>query len=183
VPVPQCHLTCNSPADCANPNVPARDASHYTCNVVCEYTGCQSDQECSTWFMKPSVCAKLYGATVASCNPKCAAPADCAKPNMPAFDASHYACTSGACEYTGCQSDQECTKSLGTPSVCTTLDGDKIPTCNRGCNTAADCVPLTTTIPAYDASYYTCNSGVCEYTGCKSAQECTMALLKPATCK
>ena len=46
------------------------------------------------------------------------APADCAVPNVPAYDASPYDCNGGVCEYTGCKPTDDCMMLLGKPAVC-----------------------------------------------------------------
>lgn len=108
-----------------------------------------------------------------ACAMSCGTAADCAAPGAPpAFDASHFACTNGVCQYTGCKSDQECTATNGQGWACRTTPGIPQPACVATCGTAADCTQPDA--PAHvDASHFACTNGVCEYLGCKNDQECT----------
>jgi hypothetical protein len=110
---------------------------------------------------------------VRSCQLTCAAAASCAAPDAPAvLDASHFACTNQLCEYTGCKSDKECTDYYGPNSACTeAVAGFK--DCNPTCTTAADCAAPDSPV-VLDASHYTCANKLCEYTGCRTNQECAV---------
>ena len=112
----------------------------------------------------------------AFCQRGCAVAADCASPS-PLYDASHYACESGACRYLGCNDDAECASTFASSAyVCRAVMppdvGLPIPTaarnCVLGCASASDCA----TSAAFDADNYRCDVDACVYTGCNTDAEC-----------
>ena len=170
-----CQQGCTKPADCATTTTAgAYDASHWSCNAgVCRYEGCKSDAECTATFggTKPYKCHATAG-SFAACVPACSKPADCATASA-AYDADNYACTSGICEYTGCNSTAECAASISDARIrCGRLPSWTFSACLFGCTSAADCA-MTGAGPAFDADNYRCTSGVCEFIGCHNAQECS----------
>ena len=102
------------------------------------------------------------------CSPGCTSAANCAIPNAPANDADNYACQNGACVYTGCLSDSECS-SQNPGTVCRLLAPINIKNCIKSCKVPADCAQTAAT---YDADNYTCDSGACVYHGCNNDAEC-----------
>ena len=106
-------------------------------------------------------------ATTPFCRVGCSAPADCATPTVPLYDAAHYACEDGTCRWTGCQADVECQASLGPTYACRPVLG--LMQCVQVCATTSTCGAGT---PAFDADNYACTGGVCEYAGCRSDAEC-----------
>ena len=55
-------------------------------------------------------------AHVRTCRATCTTPSDCAVAGQPLGDASHFKCTGGMCEWTGCKSAQDCASSRVTAS-------------------------------------------------------------------
>lgn len=100
------------------------------------------------------------------CLQSCDTPADC-DAGSAAYDADNYDCASGVCEWTGCNSDAECEAVL-PGSICT-QNATGPDYCAPVCSTAADCDMGSA---PFDADNYTCDSGVCTYTGCNSNEEC-----------
>ena len=95
---------------------------------------------------------------IPNCTQSCNTAADCDLGSS-AYDSDNYDCVSGACEWTGCNSDAECEATM-SGWVCTTaLSG--LDYCAMGCNTAADCDLGSA---PYDADNYECVSGACEWT-------------------
>ena len=101
-----CLPACAASADCDLGGGPAFDADNYACvGGGCVYQGCLSDVECQS--LGNYVCRDA-GAGTSFCLQACGAPADCDLGAGPAWDADNYACTAGACIYTGCTSTSEC---------------------------------------------------------------------------
>jgi hypothetical protein len=179
--VATCVATCTAAADCGTPGDPLYDPSHFTCAAgQCVWQGCKAASECSAEAHGGSfVCQAMDGSPVPACALACHAPADCvASGNTnPLDDASHFACTKGACEWLGCTSTADCTAGTGTNQVaCVAPPGSSTKTCVPTCAKASDCAssqggPLT------DASHYACKGGTCEWLGCKSTAECTQVLM------
>ncbi len=159
---PFCMPACNTTADCNLGSAPY-DADNYSCDEdYCEYTGCNSDAECKT--LGNQTCHDTAG--FSTCLLACGKAADCDIGGGVAYDADNYSCEQGACLYTGCNSDAEC-QSLGK-YVCHDFSGTSF--CALTCITASDCDYGGGA--AYDADNYSCDSGVCVYTGCNSDAEC-----------
>ena len=113
--VPFCVAACTVAADCTSTAGPAYDADNYSCeNGGCVYTGCTSDAECDA-SVSGTVCVDL-GAGYPTCVGSCETAADCDLGQL-AYDADNYACVSGHCEYTGCNSDAECMQFSGLVCV------------------------------------------------------------------
>jgi hypothetical protein len=99
-----CLQTCAVAADCATPSAPYDD-DNYACDAgACVYTGCNSDAECED--LGDYACESFEGG-LDLCVLTCDTPADC-DGGSAAYDEDNYACESGLCAYTGCNSDQEC---------------------------------------------------------------------------
>jgi hypothetical protein len=174
-----CRPTCSTAADCGMAGDPLYDPSHFACQKGrCEWLGCNSAAECSAEAHGGNfVCRSTGGAP--SCTPSCRTPADCVPPNAAGValeDASHFACTNGACVWLGCRSTAECAAAThATKVACDQPAGAPAPTCVPTCTSAADCAMQGTGILG-DASHYTCVAGRCQWLGCKSTMECTVAL-------
>jgi hypothetical protein len=117
--VPTCEHPCSTASDCASTNNGALyDADHFSCdNSTCTHLGCNSDAECN--WNKPAgtyACRKQAPSNeYAGCLKACSVPADCVLASTGlAFDADNFACKEGVCEYTGCNSNEECTSSNPT---------------------------------------------------------------------
>lgn len=106
--LPTCQIKCASAFDCASPT-PATDEDNWDCvDTQCVYLGCLTSQECMETFQSGNyTCAKLTDASVATCNPTCATPTDCAT-DSPLTDPDNWTCVDEECVYLGCKSDQEC---------------------------------------------------------------------------
>jgi|GEM_PF-1966914 len=116
-----CVASCSTPSDCtALSGVPAFDADNYLCEGGhCRYQGCNTDSECAQSYMDDSYGCNDVG-LYPLCMKRCASPSDCVVPNSSAlYDASHYACDAGFCQYTGCTSSTECDAAGLTGYVCT----------------------------------------------------------------
>lgn len=115
---PTCNLTCHAPSDCVTPNVAIYDASHYACNANrCEWLGCRSNTECASTYRNTAyACGAVSWSPVPTCYLSCGAPADCVTPNVPLYDATHYACNAGHCDWLGCRSASECVAAFQKPS-------------------------------------------------------------------
>jgi hypothetical protein len=106
------------------------------------------------------------------CQLQCASVLDCAPTpgTSTAFDEDNYACESGGCVYTGCNSDAECAASVpGT--LCREVPGTGVLSCLTACASAAECA-ITGGGPAFDADNYECQGSLCVYLGCNSDAEC-----------
>ena len=103
--IPICERACNTPVDCDLGSAPY-DSDNYQCTSgVCIYRGCNSDSECSA--LGDYGCHDL-GADHPFCVPNCSTNTDCDLGLLP-YDNDNYECTTEVfCQYTGCNSDQEC---------------------------------------------------------------------------
>ncbi|MBI5533459.1 MAG: hypothetical protein HY898_12135 [Deltaproteobacteria bacterium] len=108
-----CQLGCQTPTNCAT-DQGAFSAANYTCETDhCVYNGCGSDQECeTTMYSKTYKCADTPGLGYKTCQKSCAAPADCAVPNSPAYDVTTWTCEQNICRYQGCPNDAACKASM-----------------------------------------------------------------------
>lgn len=104
--VPTCVKGCATVADC-NLGSAAFDADNYSCAAgYCDYKGCNNDAECQSSFANSTyVCRKT--SALPMCGKGCTTAADC-NLGSAAFDADNYNCTSGICDYKGCNNDDEC---------------------------------------------------------------------------
>jgi hypothetical protein len=59
----------------------------------------------------------------------------------------------------------------GGSSATTTTTNHHMATCQATCSTASDCGKAND--PLYDSAHFACNSGVCQWQGCRSASECS----------
>ncbi len=179
--VSTCLATCAKAADCGTPGDPALRPAATSPAPRGSASGrsCKAASECAAAAHGGSfLCEATGGSSVPACVPACQKPADCVPPgNTDALeDASHFACTGGACEWLGCKATSECSASLHTSKVtCVQPAGAPGKTCVPTCKAASDCAssqggPLT------DASHYACKGGTCEWLGCKSTAECTQVL-------
>jgi hypothetical protein len=142
--------------------------------------------QCQDCPAETSAPAKLPAAPpdgVKECVQTCSRAVDCTSPRAsPLYDASHFNCADGRCEYTGCKNTAECTAAYGEKTVCEAAPGPSIAICVPTCSAPADCAEPRA--PAlYDASHFTCVRNRCEYTGCKSAAECTAAYGEKTVCE
>lgn len=167
---PSCLPACSTPSDCAL-GAPGYGAANYQCDRGgCVWIGCLSEADCSS--VPNTTCVATPGTTLRTCQKRCSTPSDCSS-NTPAYDADNYGCTSGICEYVGCNSTPECAATINDPRIrCGRLPAWSFSACLYGCTTATDCA-MAGAGPAFDADNYRCTSGVCEFIGCHSAQECT----------
>ncbi len=167
---PACAATCNTGVDCHFDNG-IRSADNHRCvNSTCEYTGCNSDQECATALSDTSYgCAPYTPGGLPSCVKRCSTVNDCAL-GSDLFGADNYACDSGYCRWTGCTSTNECTSAYrDTSYVCWQGPGWPFASCVKSCQTVADC---DFGAPSADQDNYACVAGICEWRGCASDQEC-----------
>jgi len=163
-----CAQSCTSNADCGL-GQEAFDADNFDCNEgACLYTGCNSDAECESW-LAGYVCAEVFGVSI--CLQGCDTSADCGLEGIAAHDADNYECTSGSCQYSGCNSNEEC-ESLGEGLVCLE-NAQGLSACVQGCDTNADCDLGNA---AQDADNHECTGGGCIYSGCNSDEECEESL-------
>ena len=57
--IPACYTTCTTANDCANPASVIVDADNWECAAgACEYTGCNSTQECKDGYNNPNYVCK-----------------------------------------------------------------------------------------------------------------------------
>ncbi|MFO0726573.1 MAG: hypothetical protein U1E65_22495 [Myxococcota bacterium] len=172
-PLLVCLQACTSPADCAQ-NAPGYTADHYRCDGACHWLGCASDADCAN--VPNTTCALTPGTSLRTCQKRCGSPVDCSAGTV-AYDADNYACPSGLCVYTGCNSDSECQTGLNDPAMrCGRLPGYTYAVCLKGCSASSDC-SLAQAGAAYDADNYRCTSGLCEYRGCNSTAECQSSFM------
>jgi hypothetical protein len=157
-PARVCAVECATAEDCDLGAGAAFDEDNYACRMGgCTYTGCTSDSECE--MQSPgTIC---HGDPGPTCVTACTSADDCASVG-PAEGPDNYACESGACVYTGCNADAECSDVV-PGQICRDF-GDGVPICTSSCNSAAGC-PL----PAQ----FECNDGACQFVGCASDDECT----------
>jgi hypothetical protein len=118
------------------------------------------------------------GIAVPTCLKTCSTPGDCAVGNV-AYDADNYRCTGGLCEYTGCNSAQECSAGVGAGYGCHQFQGWTYSTCVATCGSAADCA-IANGGTLYDADNYECSAGHCRWNGCNSTSECLSSLMNAA---
>lgn len=175
-----CLEACSTAADCAG-NVDLFDEDNYSCEAGgCEYLGCNSNQECIDFYGATSwVCRDFPGQETKWCNLTCSEPADCVPfASGDLFDASHYTCDAGMCNWTGCVSNAECAAQYGGTFVCHYVDG--MGTCVNGCGNATDCGDGGA---ANDADNYRCETGACVYEGCNDTAECKSSFGAGAICR
>ena len=169
-----CVQVCEHPADCSN-GWPPWDEDNYSCdNGACRYEGCLSDDECQAVAgMESYVCVVDELTQVRTCTKSCSSVSDCVMASGP-WDEDNYRCEAGACQYTGCNSDQECESVQGMESyVCAPQFQGGVDLCQPGCSTVEDCDLGS---QAYDQDNYTCDNGLCVYTGCNSDAECQASM-------
>lgn len=115
------------------------------------------------------------GTQVATCVKSCIGVGDCSL-GTAAFDGDNYSCTAGSCVYKGCNTDSECQSTLSDPTyLCRPVAG--LPSCVKGCATAADCKLGSA---AFDPDNYSCATGFCEYKGCNNDAECKSSFANPS---
>ena len=121
--IPYCVLTCMTADDCVT--IPgatgAFDADNYDCrSQKCVYSGCNNNSECATSLGAQYQCVSGQGAGISYCAKSCSAARDC-ETAPPLYDEDNYECLNGACSYTGCNNDLECTSGFSNPDyVCAT---------------------------------------------------------------
>jgi hypothetical protein len=117
-----------------------------------------------------------------SCLGTCNAAADCVPISSTAItDADNYRCQAGACQYTGCNGDGECTSVFGAGWVCRTGPVG-VASCARACSDVSACIIPSS--PLYDQDNYSCVGGGCQWDGCNNTSECTSGLSDPRyTCQ
>jgi hypothetical protein len=173
-----CLESCQAPADCVLAGS-AYDEDNYACaSGVCIYTGCVSDAECQA-DLGPAYRCRPNPLGVPACFEACSAPVDCIIPGGARFDEDNYACTGGACVYTGCVSDAECQADLGSGYVCRP-NALGVRDCVETCSAPVDCI-----IPGgarFDEDNYACTGGACVYTGCVGDAECQADLGSSYVC-
>jgi hypothetical protein len=165
-----CLRSCQTAADCSQDS-PTHDTDNYACtDGACEYLGCHSDAECNASMNGTTYTCKTDPALPTPyCAETCRTNTDCGSSSSPVYDADHFACTDGECDYLGCKSDAECT-SVGPDYFCATDPMYPVPYCLKHCQTGADC---SEGLPALDADNYACTgNSTCQYVGCKTDQEC-----------
>jgi hypothetical protein len=173
-PFPSCWHSCGTPDDCATAGAPSLSASHWSCDGVCHYLGCQSVADCPTSGGQSYVCVSAPG-SIPACIPACATPSDCVTAGVPIFQAANYACRAGLCQWTGCLSDQECRDTYSDPRyLCRQVPGWTLQSCFLACTAPSDCVSANASV-LLDADNYACDGGLCTWTGCRSTAECTAA--------
>jgi len=113
---------------------------------------------------------------VPQCARSCNTALDCDFDSKP-YDLDNHNCISGACEWTGCNTDVEC-DDHSPGSVCTTSPfGPDY--CTMGCSTVSDCDLGSA---PYDADNFDCVSGACVYSGCNSTAECLTVHFEGTVC-
>lgn len=169
--VPYCLQVCSTAADCAQ-QYPPWDEDNYSCeDGTCRYDGCNTDEECQgVPGMESYVCRITVFGDAPVCVKSCSQAVDCSQ-GMAPWDEDNYACTDGACRYTGCNSDEECQAVPNMESyTCRLVPPVEVAQCMPGCASVADCDLGSA---AYDQDNYDCEDGLCVYTGCNSDQECS----------
>jgi hypothetical protein len=182
-----CERACASASDCATTSA-AFDTDNYACTSSrCRYTGCVSDVECQSSFADARyVCRASFGGAP-SCALGCNIATDCTSPS-PAFDADNYRCEARTCVYAGCNDDSECTATFGAGYGCRVVPPPPAPipvpyaarNCVRLCGTASDCA---TDGAAFSADNYACTGGACEWTGCRTDDECDASFAGDYVCR
>ncbi len=173
---PACVYRCTTAADC-NFGSEVNDGDNYDCTGgACVYHGCNSTQECvDTYMTNAYACGNVGDLPFDTCLHTCTAASDCAIAS-PAYDADNYRCTGGLCDYTGCNSDQECVTAFGSAYGCHAVAGLSYPTCQTRCTTASDCA-IANGGSLYDVNNYSCDAGYCRWTGCNTTGECIDSLM------
>lgn len=184
-----CALECSEAADCVTSSSAISDADNYKCdNGACVYLGCNNDDECAEVYSttgKTYKCRKFDSTTLPACAQACEIPDDChyyeAGSTENAYDSDNYACTDGACEYKGCNSDNECIVLAGSEYGCREMDFVTVTMslCTNLCNTAADCV---TDGSNYTEENYNCTNSTCVIKQCESDQFCSDTMGDTYTC-
>lgn len=174
------------PQDCVSPGaISLHDEDNWNCKAgVCEYKGCTSNHECIDAYLDANyICALVAGLTIPSCTKKCTTNLNCATA-LPLYDDDNWACTAGACDYKGCNTNVECMDSLmGANYACEFMPGLSIKSCRPTCSMISDCVNGST-VPTLDADNWDCVLELCEYKGCNSNQECIDANMNaPLVCQ
>jgi hypothetical protein len=166
-----CARACEAPSDCADGSAADMSADNYACeDGFCAYLGCLSDAECLEAYPGKNVgCAAKNGISlVPMCTFKCDTVAGCAQ-YAAAYDDDNYACASGFCVYTGCNSDEECQQSAPSANyACRQAEGSTVKVCVPTCATAADC--------AEAAEGPSCVNSACVYAGCTSDDACAQEM-------
>jgi hypothetical protein len=103
------------------------------------------------------------------CRGVCTTRADCVSSPTPITDSDNYTCTSGRCEYLGCNSTAECELTFQSDYVCVQFPGYAFPSCVKTCAAVADCAAAS---PLFEAENYRCTQNGCEWRGCLNSQEC-----------
>ena len=93
------------------------------------------------------------------CYTPCLSVDDCAVEGVVAYDANHWTCDQGSCNYLGCFATSEC-EAVFPGYVCAPSQEAAVPQCVRGCSVPADCA-LPNAGPLYDADHSTCDDGAC----------------------
>lgn len=172
--VPLCQMSCSVPADCTTAG--SYPENEWSCDKgLCRYDGCSSDDSCAQVYKTTDyVCRPYPGASIDMCQKKCSVAQDCAM-DTGAWSAENWKCQGDYCVYLGCSSDLECKTSMaGLDFRCRDMPALGYKSCVKGCGSPADCaVPGS---PAYAASTYDCNQGVCEYLGCPNDAACQQSL-------
>jgi hypothetical protein len=85
---------------------------------VCNYLGCNSDQECADSTGNPdSLCLPNAVLGYGLCGEGCDSVADCGT-GVGAYGEDNYECVDSGCVYTGCNSNDECVESHGVGWDC-----------------------------------------------------------------
>ena len=143
--------------DCAGLECGGDDGCGSSCG------SCAVDQDC--------VAGACQDPPLSFCAIKCSQPGDCDAGGGGAYSGDNYVCEGGYCEYSGCNTDAECSQTYANDSYgCYAGAGYPIPYCTLKCTQAADCDLGVG--GAYAAANYNCDSGYCEYVGCNSDAEC-----------
>jgi len=111
------------------------------------------------------------------CAQSCTEAAQCVPPSYSTkiTDENNWACEDSICQYTGCNSDNECKDAysgLDYRCVEASYSGatGTAKVCAAACDDATDCAVSGSA--AYDANNVTCDAGVCRYLGCMNDDEC-----------
>jgi hypothetical protein len=182
-PLPVCQLSCTAPSDCATPQSPLYDASHFQCQQSrCRWLGCRAGDNCTAVGVGYA-CATSD--PLPQCLKTCTTAADCDLGNQ-LNDPDNFKCQGGFCRYQGCNSDDECASAFGVAYGCRLVPGYGTKSCQKVCTTAGDCIVQS---PAYDLDNWTCESlggsgakSTCQWTGCRSTPECQSAFGNKYVC-
>ena len=103
------------------------------------------------------------------CRTGCMTAADCVlAAGLALYDAEHYTCVAGICEWSGCRNAAECREAFMRPDYVCRLEGG-FGQCLVECAASSDCGVGSA---AFDADNYSCDDSVCVYTGCNTDDEC-----------